>query len=356
MNIDIVKIFIPTAFSFFLGLAIAPFLTHYLYKYKMWKKISGKVDLEGKDTPIFNALHKYRDVNVPRLGGIVIWGSVLLTTLFFWLLSSRYIGIIPEELNFLSRSQTWIPLFALVAASLLGLVDDLLQVRGVGDHVAGGLSLWKRIIIVAAIGLIGAIWFYAKLDVSSIGIPFFGTLELGFLFIPFFVLVTVSLFSGSVIDGIDGLAGGVMSVIFSAYSVIAFFQSQFDLAAFCAVVAGATLAFLWFNIPPARFYMSETGILGLLVSLSIIAFMTDSIAGGNGVIVLIIIAFPLIATTLSNIIQVISKKYFRRKVFLIAPVHHHFEAIGWPPYKVTMRYWIISMIFAVIGIVVALIG
>ena len=197
----------------------------------------------------------------------------------------------------------------------------------------------------------GACWFFFKLDVSSIYIPFIGEWQLGLLFIPFFMLVMLFLFSSGVIDGIDGLSGGVLATIFTAYTFIAFFQNQIDLAAFCAVVVGGILAFLWFNIPPARFYMTETGILGLTISLTVVAFLTGQ------VVVLPIIAFPLFATVISNIIQVASKKMRKgKKVFLIAPLHHHFEAIGWPSYKVTMRYWIIGIIFAIMGMVIALIG
>jgi phospho-N-acetylmuramoyl-pentapeptide-transferase len=237
----------------------------------------------------------------------------------------------------------------------LGLLDDWLQVKGSNDHISGGLSLKKRVVVVLLIGFVGAWWFYYKLGVSSVGIPLSQALDLGIFFIPFFMLVTFALFSGAVIDGIDGLAGGVMAIIFASYAWIAFFQYQIDLAAFCATIVGGILAFLWFNIPPARFYMSETGILGLILTLSIVAFMTDTKVSGHGVSALFFIAMPLWVTSLSVVIQVLSKKFRHgKKVFKIAPLHHHFEAIGWPAYKVTMRYWVLSMIVAVLGLIVAL--
>ena len=165
------------------------------------------------------------------------------------------------------------------------------------------------------------------------------------------MIVMLALFSGSVIDGIDGLSGGIMASIFSAYAGIAFFQNQIDLAAFCAVIVGGILAFLWFNIPPARFYMTETGILGLTTTLAVVAFLTQS------VIVLPIIAFPLFVASGSVIIQQLSKKFRNgKKVFLVAPIHHHFEALGWPSYKVTMRFWVLSMVSAALGMIIALIG
>ncbi len=180
--------------------------------------------------------------------------------------------------------------------------------------------------------------------------PFGGDISLGLLFVPFFMLVMLGIFTGSVIDGIDGLAAGVMASAFGAYALIAFEQQQYDLAALCATIVGGILAFLWFNIPPARYYLGETGMIGLTVTLSIIAFLTGQ------VIVLPIIAFPLVLTSLSSAIQMTSKKYFKKKVFRIAPLHHHFEAIGWPSYKVTMRYWVLSVICALLGVVIALLG
>jgi len=352
MIIDVIKIFIPTATAFFIGIAITPFVSHYLYKHKMWKKKPGNlVGLGGGGTPIFNKLHKERDTGTPRMGGIIIWASVLVTVFFFWLLAQVSGSEFWKEMDFLSRGQTWLPLFTLIVASFVGLVDDVFQIKGKGNYLAGGLSLKMRISLVVLIALIGAWWFFVKLGVSGIMVPFYGELELGLMFIPLFVITMVALFSGGVIDGIDGLSGGVMVSIFSAYALIAFFQNQIDLAVFSAVVAGGTLAFLWFNIPPARFYMTETGILGLTATLTVVAFLTKA------VVVLPIIALPLLVAPASSLIQVLSKRFRNgKKVFLVAPIHHHFEALGWPSYKVTMRFWIISVIFAMIGVVIALIG
>ncbi|MBI5140553.1 MAG: hypothetical protein HZA94_03865 [Candidatus Vogelbacteria bacterium] len=347
---SVVKIFTALAVSFTLGVLITPLVTNFLYKHKMWKTRARNEALGGGETPLFNALHKDREVNTPRMGGIIIWTSVLLTVLFVWTIAQIFPSATTLKLNFLSREQAWLPLFTLVIASLIGLLDDYLQVRGGGSYIAGGLSLAKRVGLVLIIGLAGALWFYTKLGISTVGIPFVGNFELGILFIPFFMIVMLAVFSGGVIDGIDGLSGGVMAAIFSAYAGIAFSQSQIDLAALSAAIVGGILAFLWFNIPPARFYMGETGILGLTVSLSVIAFLTKE------VLVLPIIAFPLFLASGSDIIQLLSKKLRGKKVFLIAPIHHHFEALGWPPYKVTMRFWILSIIFATVGMVISIMG
>src|SRR3989344_272934 len=351
MIINLFKVFAPLTISFFVGIAITPFLTHYLYKYKLWKKRAGKVDPSGNNTPIFNSLHKEKEVGTPRMGGIIIWVSTIITVLAIFLISLIFPSEITGKLNFLSRSQTWIPFATLILGSLVGLFDDWLEINGNGNYIAGGLSFRTRLGIVTVLGLLIASWFFFKLELASVALPFFGNLDLGILFIPFFVLVMIALFSSGVIDGLDGLAGGVMAIIFATYTGLAFFEHQIILAALCAVITGGILAFLWFNIPPARFYMSETGILGLTTTLTVVAFLTDS------VLVLPVIALPLLITSFSVIIQLLSKRFRHgKKVFLVAPLHHHFEAIGWPPYKVVMRYWVISIVMAIIGMIIAIIG
>ena len=252
---------------------------------------------------------------------------------------------------FISRGQTLLPLFTLIAASIIGLGDDFVQIFGHGKWTTDPIKLrYIKISIIICLGIIIGWWFFVKLGISSLYIPWFGQVDLGYVFIPFFILIMLGVWSTSVIDGIDGLSGGVLSSIFASYTLIAFFHNQLDLAAFCAVISGGILAFLWFNIPPARFYMGETGMIGLTVTLSVIAFLT------NTVLLLPIIAFPLFITSLSSIIQMLSRRFFNgKKVFLFAPLHHHFEALGWPKYKVTMRYWIVGVITSIMGVIISLI-
>ncbi len=350
MVINILKVFGLGAVSFAVAMAITPVLTNFLYRKKLWKKKVRQFAFDGAPTQIFGQLHKEKEVGTPRMGGILIWATTATLVSILWLLASLFSIPLFDKLNFLSRSQTWLPLFTLLAASFIGLIDDVLQVTGRGGYVGGGMSFAKRVGLVILIGLIGAWWFYFKLEVDSIFIPGVGDVIIGPLVMVLFVLTMLATFSGGVIDGLDGLAGGVFAAIFAAFAGVAFFQDQIDLAAFLSVVIGGLLAFLWFNIPPARFYMGETGILGLTSTLTVVAFLT------NSVIVLPLIAFPLLVESFSVILQLASKKYFGRKVFLVAPLHHHFEAKGWPSYKVTMRFWVISVVFAIIGMVIALIG
>jgi phospho-N-acetylmuramoyl-pentapeptide-transferase len=354
MEITIIKVLIPTAIAFVVGILITPFITHYLYHYKMWKKKSGKgAAYGGGETPIFDALHKERDTNTPRMGGLVVWISVLITIALLWVFQFIFAGNVLGTLDYLSRSQTWLPLCALLVGAAVGFLDDFLVIRGTGSHFAGGLPLSQRLLVVGATALVCAWWFYEKLGVSSVAF-FGGPIELGIFFVPFFVLVALFIYASSVIDGIDGLSGGTFMFIFSAYAGIAVFQNQIDLAAYCATVVGGILAFLWFNVPPARFYMTETGIMALTMSLTIVVFMTDVIGGGEGVLVFPVIGILLVLTVISDVMQLLSKKIRRKKLFLIAPLHHHFEALGWPGAKVTMRYWILGFVFAVIGSVLAI--
>lgn len=351
MPIDVVKIFLPTAVAFFVGITITPVLTDFLYRHKMWKKSSVKLAMSGDAATITSKLHNDEERKTPRMGGVVVWGSVLITSFLFLTLASLFPNGIFAKLSFLSRNQTWLPLVTLVAGALCGLVDDYLVCREAGTYMGGGLSLRIRLAFVLVLASLGAWWFYVKLGVDSVHIPFMGDAHLGVLIIPLFIIFMIGIYSGGIIDGVDGLSGGVFASIFSAYAIIAFAQGQIDLAVFSSVVVGGLLAFLWFNIPPARFFNSETGTMALTTSLVVVAFLTKA------VLVLPVIAFLLVVTSASSIIQILSKKYRGgKKVFLVAPLHNHFQALGWPSYKVTMRYWVLSIVFALIGTIIALVG
>lgn len=355
MIINVVKVFLPSIMAFTIGVLFTPILTNFLYKNEMWKKKSGKIAPDGRETPIFNELHKNKEVGTPKMGGIVIWFSAFVTIAGIWILSKIFGNDTIGKLDFLSRNQTWIPLTTLLLGALVGLVDDYLDIIGSKNHISGGLSLKKRILIVSAIGLLCGMWFFFKLDVSSISLLYGNSLMLGWAIIPLFAIVTVAIYSGGVIDGLDGLAGGIFATMFASYAGIAYYQDQINVAAFCALIVGAIMAFLWFNIPPARYYMSETGTMGLTITLVVVAFMTDKLGDGRGLLVLPIIALPLIITSLSDIIQLTSKKLRNgKKVFLVAPIHHHFEAIGWPSYKIVMRFWIVGVMCAILGLIIAI--
>ena len=365
-TLDVIKIFTLGSISFIIAFLITPLLTCFLYKYKLWRKQVRQKATDGGDVFYFQKFNKNKETNVPRMGGILIWGTVLIVIFLFWLISKITDIWWLNKLNFLSRDQTWLPLFALISASLLGLIDDLMQIHdndtddhqklsflkkiinGKKKYIAGGLNLKRRIFFMSLIGLAGGWWFFAKLGWSSLSVPGFGVFEIGFWYVPLFIFVMLATYSGGVIDGLDGLSGGVFASIFGSFAVIALFLGQVNLAAFCVVILGALFAFLWFNIPPARFYMGESGMMGLCAVLTVVAFLTDS------VLILPIIGLLLVVESGSVIIQLLSKKFRKKKVFLSAPIHHHLEAIGWPHYKITMRFWIIGAVMAIIGITIRL--
>ncbi|MDI6717747.1 MAG: phospho-N-acetylmuramoyl-pentapeptide-transferase [Patescibacteria group bacterium] len=332
--------------SFLIAVLAAPVLIHFLYKYKAWKKKPRDKTVDGYDTPIFQKFHSEKEVKTPRMGGILIWGTVLIVSLIALILSKIFPSPLGTNLNFLSRSQVWLPLFTLIAASLLGLVDDLMVIREKGKYIGGGMRFKWRLFIITIIALVGAWWFYFKLGWSSIYIPFYGNFEIDGLYIILFVLTVLATFSSGVVDGLDGLSAGVLAPVFAAFGVIAYSKGLYDLTTLIVIIIGALLPYLWFNVPPAKFYMGETGILGLTATLAVIASLTNSI------FFLPIIGIVLLIEALSVIIQLVSKKLRNgKKVFLAAPIHHHFEAMGWSESQITMRFWILSGIFSGVGII-----
>lgn len=343
-TIKIIQSITSAVIAFIVGILITPVISNFLYKHKLWKKRSVGLTIDGETAAITQKLHNDEVRKTPRMGGVIVWGSVIITAIILMFLPKLFYGI---DLSFLNRSQTWIPFAVFLGMSLVGLIDDYLVCQE--NHKAQGIPLRFRILLVALSGLAIAFWFYYKIDIQSIHIPFHGAYVLSAeLFALFFVLVITGTYAGGVIDGIDGLAGGVFAIIFGAYGVIAFSMGMGDLAAFCLAITGALCAFLWFNIPPARFFLSDTGTMGLTTVLATIALIT------NTLLVLPILALPLVISVVSNIIQILSKKIRNKKVFLVAPLHNHFQALGWPSYKVTMRYWIITIMSALVGVILIL--
>lgn len=341
MEFQIIRVLFFATLAFIVAMSCTPLLTNFLYKHKLGKRIRN-----SGDTPIFSGLHAHKE-GTPTMGGILIWGTVLILILFFYVLHLIFPGSLSSAFNFLSQKETLLPLGALIASALIGLFDDWLDVRKKGVLGGGGLRMKHRLLIYTAIAIIGTLWFYFKLDWTTIHIPFLGYMEISWWYIPVFIFVLVATsFSVNETDGLDGLAGGTLLLSFASYAVIAFVMGRYDLTVFCAVIIGALLAFLWFNIPPARFYMGDTGSMSLGITLGIIAMLT------NNVLILPFIGFIFVIESASVIIQILSRKIRHKKVFLSAPIHHHYQAKGWPESKVVMRFWLIAGIMAVVGLMI----
>jgi phospho-N-acetylmuramoyl-pentapeptide-transferase len=353
---NIIRILIFSSLSALITFLVSPFLIRLLNRLRFWKKEAREKTITGESASVFNNMHKERETTVPRGGGLAVWITVFLVTFLFFLISYLPNPWWFKNLNFLSRHETWLPLFTLIAASIVGLVDDALTVYGKGKYIGGGMGLRRRLLIVSFIGLIGGLWFYFQLNWNTIHLPLLFNfpqgidLTVGFWIIPIFIIVMIASWAGGVIDGLDGLSGGIFASIFGAFMIIAFAQGKADLAAFCAIIVGSLFAFLWFNIPPAKFYMGETGILGLTSTMAVVAFLTDSIA------VLPVIAGLLVIEVGSILIQLWSKKFCHKKIWLSTPIHHHLEAKGWTPQQITMRFWIIAIILAALGTAIRLLG
>lgn len=340
---DTVLILIYSIFSFFLAFVLCPPFISFLRKHKVGKNIREDASGGGKAV-LFAALHEKKQ-GTPTMGGAIVVGVV-----FFCVVLSRifsYYGWIDHSL--LNRSETYIPLFTLLTCAILGGVDDWLNIKGLWSK---GIPVTPKFLFLLLLSFVGAWWFYSKLGFTGVSIPFYGFVELGVFYPLLFILVFIA--SGhavNITDGLDGLAAGLLIMSFSVFGVIAFSKGMLLLTTYCGVIVGALTAFLWFNINPAQFFMGDLGSLSLGASLGVIALLTDSL------LPLLLVSIVYIMETLSVIIQLLSKKLRNgKKVFIIAPVHHHFEKTGWPETMVVMRFWIIGAIGCVFGLILGLVS
>lgn len=325
--------FLLSLAAFLLAMFLTPVYTYVAYRYKFWKKQRTN-STTGEALTVFNKLHANKFTrNIPTMAGLIFVVAIVIVTMFN-----------------LNRGQTWLPLAALVGGGLVGLLDDVINIRGSGKGVAGLRSSIKFAMI-TVIGLGLGWFFFVKLGIDVIHVPFVGNVALGWLIVPLFAFVVVATGNAvNISDGLDGLAGGLVSISYGAFGIIALLQGQFLLAGFCFTVVGALLSYLWFNIFPARFFMGDVGSFALGTSLGVVAILT------NTLLLLPVIGLMFVVEAGSSLIQIFSKRVFKRKIFISAPIHHHLEASGWPETKVTMRFWVIACVTAFIGVFMALAG
>lgn len=318
--------------GFILAMGLTPLYTFFAYKYEFWKK-QKTASVTGEALTVVNKLHAKKIArHIPTMAGVIgVIAVVVLTVL----------------LN-LKREQTWLPLAGLAGGAAIGLIDDILNVWGSNRKDAGLRAPVKFAMIIALSGFLA--WFFAfKLHFTTVMIPFIGNFEIGYWMVPLFIFAIVATSNAvNISDGLDGLAGGLLSAAFGAFGIIALVQNQHNLAAFCFTVLGTLLAYLWFNVYPARFFMGDVGSFAWGTSLGVVAMLTNSL------LLLPVIGLIFVIEAGSSAIQIFSKKVFKRKVFISAPIHHHLEATGWEETKITMRFWIIGMVTAFVGIILAL--
>jgi phospho-N-acetylmuramoyl-pentapeptide-transferase len=331
---ELTTTFILSVGAFLLAMFLTPVYTFVAYRYKFWKK-QRTTSTTGENLSVFTKLHanKFKR-NIPTMAGLIFVLAITIVTLFFNL----------------DRAETWLPLAALLGGAAVGLLDDIINIRGDGRGVAGLRSNLKFAMI-TCIGLGLGWYFFVKLGVDVVHVPFLGDWTLGWLIVPLFAFVVVAAGNAvNITDGLDGLAGGLVSISYGAFGIIALLQGQFFLAGFCFTIVGALLSYLWFNIYPARFFMGDVGSFALGTSLGVVAMLTDTL------FLLPIIGIVFVIEAGSSLIQIFSKRVFKRKIFISAPIHHHLEATGWPETKVTMRFWVIGYVAAFIGVFIAVAG
>ena len=322
----------------FLGFAVStlltPLYTTVAYKFEWWKRQRTEA-MGGTSATVYAKLHAEKHKrHIPTMAGLIFVVSIALVTL---------------PLN-LSRGETWLPLAGMVASGFVGLLDDFLNIRGSGG--IAGMRAKTKFALHSLIALAGGWWFYSKIGVTHVYIPGLNEVYIGVFAILLFWLVVIATANAvNITDGLDGLAGGLLTTSFMVYAIISAVEGRFVLAGFCMTVVGALLSYTWFNIFPARFFMGDVGAFALGTALGIIAMQTDTIY------VLPIIGAVYVMETGSVIINRTSRKLRHgKKVFLSSPIHHHFEAIGWPETKVTMRFWILGQIAGVLGLMIFLVG
>ncbi len=344
-ELSLSAILVYSLLTFLIGIYATPWFVDFLKRNKIGKQLRVEA-VDGHEATIFRQYHQKKS-GTPTMGGLLIWGSILFTVLFSRLLS--YQGLVEHSL--LQRGQVYLPLFTLVTLGALGAVDDYWNISGWGKK-KGGLNVLPKISFLLVVSLLGALWFHLRLQIDTVHVPFYGDFQIGFWFVPFFMFILIGTANAvNVTDGLDGLAGGLLVIAFLSFGILAWMQELYILAGFCGVAVGAIAAFLWNNVPPALFFMGDTGSLALGGTLAVIAMMIDQI------LVLPLVGAIFVFETLSVIIQLTSKKLRGgKKIFLSAPIHHHFEALGWGESKVTMRLWIAGAFCAFLGLIVGIIG
>ncbi len=337
-------------FGFFIAYLInislfVPFID-LLYKLKFQRAEQETKDAFNKRTPIFDKFHKHK-AGTPVGGGILIIVTTLLTftlfTIFHVLLGKNIVsnyGSVVSEIKIL--------IFTFLSFSFLGLYDDLKKIFFWKDESFFGIRLRHKLILEIILAGIAAWWMYAELKISIINIPYFGVYDVGMFFIPFAIFVIVSFANAvNITDGLDGLASGVLLISLIAFWVISLSILDTPLLIFITSMAGGLVAFLYFNIYPARLFLGDTGALSFGATFAVIGLLLGK------VFALALIGGVFVAEITSSLIQLLSKKFRKKKVFPAAPLHLWLQLRGWEEPKIVMRAWLFAVLFAMFGLMIA---
>lgn len=322
---------------------IVPFI-NLLYKLKFQRQKQLTKDAFNRPTPIFDRMNKTK-TGTPIGGGFLM---VILITLQFFLtypvLFYFWVPIVPIYPNL--GAEVKIIIFTFIAFAAIGLYDDLKKIfNGGKKDIFFGIKLKHKLILEIILALIIAYWLFAELKIGIIHIPFLGVAELGFLYIPFAAFVIIAFANAyNITDGLDGLAAGILMISLVAFWVISHAILDTPLSIFIAIWLGGLIAFLYFNIYPARIFLGDVGALAFGAAFAVIGLMLGKVFS------LIVIGGLFVAEVASSLIQLLSKKYLKKKIFTVAPIHLWLQLRGWHETTVVFRAWLAGLILAIIGL------
>lgn len=329
-------------FSWFTsGLLYVPFI-RLLYKWRFQRAKQKTLDAFEKRTPIFDRFHQ-KKAGTPVGGGLLI---IMLTTFLFplTLLIMKYFWI-PITSVYPMGSEIKILLFTFLSFGILGLLDDAKKTFGVTSSKFFGLRLRHKLLLETVLAGIIGFWLVHDLKIDILYLPLLGVIEMGWWFVPLAILIIISFANAyNITDGLDGLATGVLVIALVAFWVISASILDSPLSVFIAIWLGSLLAFLYFNVFPARIFMGDVGALSFGATLAVVALILGKAPA------LVIIGGVFVVEVASSLLQLLWKKFFGRKLFSAAPLHLWLQNKGWPEPKIVMRFWVISIVFAIFGL------
>ncbi|MFS8158682.1 MAG: phospho-N-acetylmuramoyl-pentapeptide-transferase [Candidatus Roizmanbacteria bacterium] len=328
------------------GVLIVPFID-ILYRLKLQRADQKTKDLQNKHTPIFDKFHSHK-AGTPVGGGIlIVIATVFLFGIGIWLLNVFGKDITSNYQHI--GSEIKILLFTFISFAALGLYDDVKTIFVLDKKSFYGLRMWHKLIIEIILGAIISYWMVAELKINIVNIPFVGVFDLDWAYVPFATFVIVAFANAvNITDGLDGLSAGVLTITLLAFWVISVTILDTPLLVFIAVWLGGLIAFLYFNVNPARLFLGDTGALSFGATFAIIGLLlgktfTIPIIGGVFVVEIV-----------TSLVQILSKRFRNgKKVFPAAPLHLWLQYLGWPEHKIVMRAWIFSLFFALVGLMIA---
>jgi phospho-N-acetylmuramoyl-pentapeptide-transferase len=337
--------------QFYLGLLLFSFLTtsilvipfiNLLYHLKFLRQKQKTLDFQNQRTPIFDKFHVNKS-GTPVGGGILIILSV--TILFLLLFPLLKISRIFISSNYQIANELLIIFFTFISFGLLGLYDDILKFFGFAKTGFFGLRMKHKLILQFAIALTTSLLIYFRLGINFLYIPFLGAVYLNLFFIPVATLIIVTFANFfNITDGLDGLSCGLLMISLFAFWVLSANSLDTPISLFLSLWLGALIAFLYFNVFPARIWLGDVGALSFGATFAVIALLLGKI------VPLFIVGFPFIVEGLSSALQIISKTYFKRKLFPAAPIHLTLQHAGWEEPKIVMRAWLAGIMLAVFGL------